>query len=698
MSDLRDSRLDEILVKLGYVTGDQIKRALSLQMGRGGRLGTHLLQQKDLTESQLSQALALQYGTPAFVPERYPVSPELVARLPREMIEGLRVMPLDFNPSNGVLSLVMVDPADDNALREVRRRLSCAEVEVYVTPEATFEQLVRTHVPAASDRDGADGAIELPDLFDSLEDTAATPESGTTGDEASENVLMISRQVFLGKFLTPVLQREGLHLTTACEPAEIAALLRKGVDRVLVDRDLSRSYRSWIRRGDLPQPAGDVSEFVSVGSALLDNPVAYGTMRKSLLQSLRMVAETHAAHGAATLPYDLLRRDAGALARSLGMTRLAGDALELACLLLVPREAGSVDEEQDAPPTIDWSRTLEQARTLRFPWRIPDALQACHELQNERVNLEEFCSRDGEVALAAQILAVVWHHRVQLEPRAGGGDYALAMRTELRDRSGRLARSEVVESYLGLLERSAEDLNAAAYHQLMVVGGDHPVLRQFTTRLQHLGYHPVHVQDLQEARAMCERRSPSAVLVHDASFPHDILLAPQVMRTESRMLQYALTEDDDPSRVLNLLDAGFDDVFSLPHDLDLIAARLRKSLRGTDASAGDGSPDGSFGASFTALPFTDLLQTLSQSQRSVRIRVSRNTGEEAVIHLKQGCLTHAACERISGPEAIYAVVAWENDGEFEVEPVEEFPAPNIEIPLESVLMEGCRLLDELLRA
>jgi hypothetical protein len=55
---------------------------------------------------------------------------------------------------------------------------------------------------------------------------------------------------------------------------------------------------------------------------------------------------------------------------------------------------------------------------------------------------------------------------------------------------------------------------------------------------------------------------------------------------------------------------------------------------------------------------------------------------------------HAACGTLRGAEAVYRVIAWEDDGAFAVEPESEFPAPNIGLPLESILMEGCRLLDE----
>lgn len=134
----------------------------------------------------------------------------------------------------------------------------------------------------------------------------------------------------------------------------------------------------------------------------------------------------------------------------------------------------------------------------------------------------------------------------------------------------------------------------------------------------------------------------------------------------------------------------------MPRDTDLVAARLRKALRVTAADGSGAAParPGSFQATFTAFAFTDLMQTLSQSLKSVRITLTRPDGEGAVIHLDRGQLTHAESGPLRGAEAVYRVIAWEDDGSFAVEPVSDFPEPNIGLPLESILMEGCRLLDE----
>jgi DNA-binding response OmpR family regulator len=400
-----------------------------------------------------------------------------------------------------------------------------------------------------------------------------------------------------------------------------------------------------------------------------------------------------------------LRRDVRALGVDLNLGRLAIDALELAVLLIVPDYPDDPDHGAgSAPgaglvvvdlPEIDWVRSLSHARTLNFPWDVEGALRSFRELLSERVNLDELGTSDPELALAAQILALVWHHYVgSARRREAGSDPLRAIKTELRRKSGRLARSDVVESYLRLLERGADDLHATSFVQVFVVGQDPEVVWPLTTRLRHLGYQVVPIAELAEAERMCRRQAPTAVFVHDASLTVAAGCREAFCGTECVFL-YAVTTQSDPSQVLNLFDAGFDDVFSLPRDIDIVAARLRQAVKGI-AGTGTAAPaaPGSFQATFAALAFTDLLQALSQSQKSVCIRLARSNGETAVIHLDHGRLAHAKGDNLQGAEAIYRVIAWGDDGHYSVESATEFPTVNVSQPLESLLMEGCRLLDE----
>ncbi|MCP4572237.1 MAG: DUF4388 domain-containing protein [bacterium] len=688
------NRLDQILLRLGFVDEAQITDALQRQGVDGGRLGSHLMRAGAVTAEQLARALSEQYGVPAFSPGRHRVNGQLVAALPAELVRTAQLLPMGHDPSSGVLSVVAVDPEDPAGLAELRHHIQCADVEIFVTPEATFEGLLTQHLPADDAVVQSRPGIVLPDLFNA--DAAAGEDADPLEErdpEDSPEVLLVSDQAFLKNFLAPIFEREGLRLVTAGEPAEVAACLNRGsCERVLVPREMAAVFASWVKQGTVPVPRGEVGEFATVSGALCDNPVPYAAMHASLIQSLKMAAESHLADAGSTPPYDLLCGDCRELGAKVELSRRALDGLEAAVLLIVPSSAAKGADKID-DHGVDWPRTLGRARSLRHAWGVEDVLAAFRELLTENVNLEEFSIRDPEIALAAQVLALVWHHHAAARRSRArkSGDLA-AVKSHLRGKSGRLAVTGVVESYLGLLEDHDLPLHAAAYHQLFVVGEGQPLLVRFAARLRHLGYHTVLVEDLDEARRMCDRHSPSAIFVHD-DLAHGSDAGRELFDADSPVLVFALTVEREPARILELFDAGFDDVFALPHDFDIVAARVRKALQAhLEASLSPDTPGG-FRAAFTALGFTDLLQVLSQSLKTVRITLAHGD-QEAVVHLDHGRLCHAVCAGSSGVEAIYAIIAWEDDGEFTVEPVANCPADNVEATLESILMEGCRLLDE----
>jgi len=69
--------------------------------------------------------------------------------------------------------------------------------------------------------------------------------------------------------------------------------------------------------------------------------------------------------------------------------------------------------------------------------------------------------------------------------------------------------------------------------------------------------------------------------------------------------------------------------------------------------------------------------------------------KQLVIFLKQGAITYAEFGDKTGAEAVYEGLSW-NSGNWSVEPVqpENIPESNNEFSNESILMEGCRLIDE----
>ncbi len=702
MTDMKIARLDQILYRLGYVADEQIKQALQRQKSHRGRLGTHLLFFKFINEEQLAHALSLQHQVPAFIPSEHKISKSIIKRFSVALAEKHQVLPINCSPDGKILTLIVADPEDTRAIEAARHALHCTDVNKYVTPESVLRNII-TQCYRREDKDpDVTQIIELPELFneesDTLDESTLCAVEGENPD--IRKVLMVSRTIFLKNFLCPIFERDGYNLSVLSDREDISSMLQQPqLEHVLVSPDMAEEYDSWIRRAKIPIPQAEVTKFSTVSGALIENPVPYDVIIQSLFRSMQIIAEMRSSECMETAPYDLMRKDIDNLAGSVGLTRLAVDGLQIAVLLLVPQwdpccEISTLQGERNHSFFIDIDKSLEYARSLRFPWSIEDVLSAFLELLSERRNPDEANVSDKDIALAAQVLVLVWYRHISIRTIKDSPEENIrVIKSGLREKSGRLARSEVVETYIRLIEQS-ENLFTAPYHQLFLVGTANQTIDRFATRLKHLGYRIVATDSLKEAEQMCERLSPTAIFVYDECYPEEIFECSELFRHTTSVLLYAITSECNPSHTLNLFDAGFDDVFIPPHDFDIIAARVNKSIKGITQAEPMASKQGGFSASFKAFAFTDLIQALGQSLKSVHINLVKGSGEKADIYMNQGKIVCATCGEMTGAEVIYHIITWEEDGAFTVEPAEQFPEGNISVSNDAILMEGVRLLDE----
>ncbi|MDD4052355.1 MAG: DUF4388 domain-containing protein, partial [candidate division Zixibacteria bacterium] len=97
----------------------------------------------------------------------------------------------------------------------------------------------------------------------------------------------------------------------------------------------------------------------------------------------------------------------------------------------------------------------------------------------------------------------------------------------------------------------------------------------------------------------------------------------------------------------------------------------------------------------------DLIQALGPGRKTVRITVQADKPgtPTLTICMDRGKIIQAELQDRVGAEAVYEGLTWA-DGSWLAEPTtaEELPEPNIQESNESLLMEGCRLLDERVKA
>lgn len=127
------AKLGQLLVARGWITVQQLTRALKNQNVAGGRLGTCLLEMDALREDLLLKGLSEQLGVPAVeIDDLRGVPEEVLGLISDKLARRLRAVP--FRVEGGRLDLALMDPRNLAAQDEIAFA-SGKRVKVYVADE-----------------------------------------------------------------------------------------------------------------------------------------------------------------------------------------------------------------------------------------------------------------------------------------------------------------------------------------------------------------------------------------------------------------------------------------------------------------------------------------------------------------------------------------------------------------------------------
>ncbi len=136
-------KLGQLLVARGWITVQQLTRALQNQSVVGGRLGTCLLESDALGEDLLLKGLAEQLGVPAVnLDDLRGIPEEVLALLPEKLARRCRAIP--FRVEGSRLDLAMMD-ARNLACQDEIAFASGKRVKVYVAHELRILEALEKH-------------------------------------------------------------------------------------------------------------------------------------------------------------------------------------------------------------------------------------------------------------------------------------------------------------------------------------------------------------------------------------------------------------------------------------------------------------------------------------------------------------------------------------------------------------------------
>ena len=226
-------RIGEMLLAQGYITQEQLDKALETQKTSGKRLGRTLVDLGYMPEERLVEILSRQFEVPYVKLDNFNIDPNAYTFLPEDMCKQYKVVPLfvqegedEHRQVRSVMTIAMTDPTNMRTISIVKFKVRM-DVDVVMASEAdvmkAIERVFSGHGPAEE---------SLADLISESKDSdeLETVERGQGGNDEPELSDEEGRQVV--KIVTTLIHEaiarkaSDIHL----EPQETFLKLRYRID------------------------------------------------------------------------------------------------------------------------------------------------------------------------------------------------------------------------------------------------------------------------------------------------------------------------------------------------------------------------------------------------------------------------------------------------------------------------------------
>src|ERR1044071_10005640 len=132
-------RLGDLLVKEKVITPEQLDQALKSQKESGTRLGSILVKLGFLSDEDVTNFLSRQYGVPAINLTFFEIDGTVVKLIPYETAKRYQILPLSRVGAS--LTLAMVDPTNVFAMDDIKF-MTGLNIEPVVVSEASVQAAI----------------------------------------------------------------------------------------------------------------------------------------------------------------------------------------------------------------------------------------------------------------------------------------------------------------------------------------------------------------------------------------------------------------------------------------------------------------------------------------------------------------------------------------------------------------------------
>ena len=217
----------QILIEEGLATKSQIKEAMIKTKQEGGRLDENMVKLGYISEDDRIRILGRQFEMEVIDLETYTVEPSTLELLPRSLALKHQVLPL--GKEGGVVRVAITDPLDYETLDNLRFILNSEIDPVLTTPEAVRRAIDRYYEASVETVDNA--MQEFTDVDD--EESAETGKFSLTEDDEEDEDAPVIRLVRLIISEAVKSRASDIHI----EPLENRLRIRYRIDGNCVEVD-----------------------------------------------------------------------------------------------------------------------------------------------------------------------------------------------------------------------------------------------------------------------------------------------------------------------------------------------------------------------------------------------------------------------------------------------------------------------------
>ncbi|HXZ79158.1 MAG TPA: type IV-A pilus assembly ATPase PilB [Terriglobales bacterium] len=222
-------RLGDLLVKEKVITAEQLQQALKVQKDTGGRLGSVLVKLGFLSDEDVTNFLSRQYGVPAINLNYFEIDPAVVKLVPQDTAKRYQILPLSRVGAS--LTIAMVDPTNVFAMDDIKFMTGFNIEPVVASESSIMEGIDKAYgAPPAQEEDLETVMASMSDVAESdVELQAEEQEVGLSELEKAAEEAPIVKLVNL--ILTDAVKRgaSDIHI----EPYEKEYRVRFRIDGIL---------------------------------------------------------------------------------------------------------------------------------------------------------------------------------------------------------------------------------------------------------------------------------------------------------------------------------------------------------------------------------------------------------------------------------------------------------------------------------